>query len=152
MFNSLIRATATFGIATLLATTAYAGDLVINFDDPNPAPKAGFEAAVEAFKKANPDINVTVNINDREAHKTAIRNFLSAEAPDITSWYPGNRMAPFVNAGLFEDVSDMWTSDPNLSSSFEAIKPTMSMNGKQWAYPIPTISGAFITARTSSTN
>jgi len=135
MFKSLIRATATFGTAALLATTAYAGDLVINFDDPNPAPKAGFEAAVEAFKKANPDINVTVNINDREAHKTAIRNFLSAEAPDITSWYPGNRMAPFVKAGLFEDISDMWGSDPNLSTSFEAIKPTMSMDGKQWGVP-----------------
>jgi len=74
------------------STAAFAGDLVINFDDPNPGPKAGFEAAVEAFKTAHPDVNVTVNINDREAHKTAIRNFLSADAPDITSWYPGNRM------------------------------------------------------------
>ena len=119
----------------LLATTALAGDLVINFDDPNPAPKAGFEAAVEAFKKEHPDVNVTVNINDREAHKTAIRNFLSAEAPDITAWYPGNRMAPFVEAGQFEDISDLWASDPNLSTSFEAIKPTMSMNGKQYGVP-----------------
>ena len=48
----------------LMATAAFAGDLVINFDDPNPAPKKGFEDAVAAFKKANPDINVTVNIND----------------------------------------------------------------------------------------
>ena len=98
-------------------------------------PKAGFEAAVEKFKAANPDINVTVNINDREAHKTAIRNFLSADAPDITAWYPGNRMAPFVKAGQFEDISDLWASDPNLSGSFEAIKPTMTMDGKQWGVP-----------------
>ena len=117
------------------ASTAMAGDLVINFDDPNPAPKAGFEAAVAAFKEANPDVNVTVNINDREAHKTAIRNFLSADAPDITAWYPGNRMAPFVEAGQFEDISDLWASDPNLSTSFEAIKPTMTMDGKQWGVP-----------------
>ncbi|EFL89231.1 ABC transporter substrate-binding protein [Ahrensia sp. R2A130] len=121
--------------ATLYATTALAGDLVINFDDPNPKPKLGIEAAVEAFKAANPDINVTLNITDREAHKTAIRNFLSAEAPDVTAWYPGNRMAPFVNAGQFEDISDLWASDPNLSTSFEAIKPTMSMNGKQYGVP-----------------
>ena len=120
---------------SLAASAAHAGDLVINFDDPNPAPKAGFEAAVEAFKKENPDVNVTVNINDREAHKTAIRNFLSADAPDITAWYPGNRMAPFVNAGQFEDISDLWASDPNLSTSFEAIKPTMTMDGKQWGVP-----------------
>ncbi|MBX2826081.1 MAG: extracellular solute-binding protein [Gammaproteobacteria bacterium] len=117
-----------------MSTTALAGDLVINFDDPNPGPKAGFEAAVEAFKAANPDINVTVNINDREAHKTAIRNFLSADAPDITSWYPGNRMAPFVEAGLFEDVSDVWEAN-GFSDSLAAIKPTMTIDGKQWGVP-----------------
>ncbi len=135
MTKSILKIGATFGIAAFMATTALAGDLVINFDDPNPAPKEGFEAAVEKFKAANPDINVTVNIADREAHKTAIRNFLSADAPDITAWYPGNRMAPFVNAGQFEDISDLWASDPNLSTSFEAIKPTMSMDGKQYGVP-----------------
>jgi len=115
--------------------SANAADLVINFDDPNPAPKAGFEAAVEAFKAANPDVNVIVNINDREAHKTAIRNFLSADAPDVTAWYPGNRMGPFVDAGQFEDISDLWASDTNLSTSFEAVKPTMTRDGKQWGVP-----------------
>lgn len=134
MYKSLIRATAALGTAALLATTAFAGDLVINFDDPNPGPKKGFEDAVAKFKEAHPDINVTVNINDREAHKTAIRNFLSADAPDVTSWYPGNRMAPFVEAGQFEDISDLWESE-GLSDSFAAIKPTMSMNGKQWGVP-----------------
>ncbi len=119
----------------VFASNAMAADLVINFDDPNPAPKKGFEAAVEAFKKAHPDVNVIVNINDREAHKTAIRNFLSADAPDITAWYPGNRMAPFVDAGQFEDISDLWKSDPNLSKNFEAIKPTMTRDGKQWGVP-----------------
>lgn len=129
------RTIITLAAGLALATTALAGDLVINFDDPGSAPKAGFEAAVEAFKVAHPDVNVTVNINDREAHKTAIRNFLSANAPDITSWYPGNRMAPFVDAGQFEDVSDLWVSDENLSQNFEAIKPTMTRDGKQWGVP-----------------
>lgn len=122
-------------IAACTTTATFAGDLVINFDDPNPAPKAGFEAAVEAFKMAHPEVNVIVNINDREAHKTAIRNFLSADAPDITAWYPGNRMGPFVDAGQFEDISDLWASDPNLSTSFEAVKPTMTRDGKQWGVP-----------------
>lgn len=121
--------------STFMATAAFAGDLVINFDDLNPAPKKGFEDAVEAFKAANPDINVTVNITDREAHKTAIRNFLSNDAPDVTTWYPGNRMGPFVDAGLFTDISDLWASDANLSSKFEAIKPTMTRDGKQWGVP-----------------
>ena len=134
MLTHLKRVAATLAAFALLAGTAAANELIINFDDPNPKPKQGFMAAVEKFKKANPDIKVTVNINDREAHKTAIRNFLSADAPDITAWYPGNRMAPFVNAGQFEDISDLW-KEQGWSESFAAIKPTMSMNGKQWGVP-----------------
>ncbi|MCY4035255.1 MAG: ABC transporter substrate-binding protein [Hyphomicrobiales bacterium] len=122
-------------MSVAVSSVAMAEDLVINFDDPNPAPKEGFEAAVAAFEAAHPDVNVIVNINDREAHKTAIRNFLSANAPDITAWYPGNRMAPFVDAGQFEDISDLWASDSNLSRNFEAIKPTMTRHGKQWGVP-----------------
>ncbi|MGB1356368.1 MAG: ABC transporter substrate-binding protein [Candidatus Puniceispirillaceae bacterium] len=121
--------------AALMASSAFAGELVIIFDDLNPSPKAAFEKVVSDFSKANPDIDVKLSINDREAHKTAIRNFLSADAPDITAWYPGNRMGPFVDAGQFEDISDMWASDPNLSTSFEAIKPTMTRDGKQWGVP-----------------
>ena len=124
----------TFFVTLFVSSFSLAGDLVINFDDPNPGPKKGFEDAVAKFKAANPDINVTVNINDREAHKTAIRNFLSADAPDVTSWYPGNRMAPFVEAGLFEDVSDLWTSE-GFHNDLAAIKPTMTIDGKQWGVP-----------------
>jgi len=107
---------------------------VLTFDDLNPGPKKGFDDAVAAFQAANPDMEIEVNNTDREAHKTAIRNFLTADAPDITSWYPGNRMAPFVNAGLFEDISDLWESE-GLSESFASIKPTMTIDDKQWGVP-----------------
>ncbi|MEL6746046.1 MAG: ABC transporter substrate-binding protein, partial [Pseudomonadota bacterium] len=135
MYKTLMRATAVVGFAAMLASTAFAADLKIIFDDTNPGPKKGFEDAVAAFKAENPDINVIVSINDREAHKTAIRNFLTADAPDVTSWYPGNRMAPFTDAGLMTDLSDLWASDENLKSNFEAIKPTMTRDGKQWGVP-----------------
>ncbi len=134
--NKLFKHAAITGLASaLMATTALASDLSIIFDDTNPAPKAGFEAAVEAFKKEYPEINVTVSFNDREAHKTAIGNFLTADAPDVTTWYPGNRMAPYTDAGLMMDISDLWASDPNLKDNFNAIKATMTRDGKQWGVP-----------------
>ena len=130
------RALASFAMAAMvLAGSANAGELTIIFNDLNPTPKAAFEKVVADFDAANPDITVKLSINDREAHKPAIRNFLSAGPPDVTAWYPGNRMGPFVDAGLIEDISDLWASDPNLSSSFEAIKPTMTRDGKQWGVP-----------------
>ena len=82
------RALASFATAAMvLAGSANAGELVIIYDDPNPGPKAAFEKVVADFDAANPDITVKLSINDREAHKTAIRNFLSADAPDVTAWY-----------------------------------------------------------------
>ena len=135
MLKTFARTALAAGAFALMASAAHAGDLRIIFDDTNPGPKKGFEDAVEAFKKAHPDVNVTVSLNDREAHKTAIRNFLTADAPDVTTWYPGNRMAPFTDAGLMEDISDLWASDENLSQNFEAIKPTMTRDGKQWGVP-----------------
>lgn len=134
MFNTLKRSAATLALTSVLSAPAFAADLVINFDDLNAAPKEAFETAVEKFKAANPDINVIVNISDREAHKTAIRNFLSAEAPDVTSWYPGNRMAPFVNAGQFTDISDLWEAE-GFHDSLASTKSAMTMNGKQWGVP-----------------
>jgi len=49
MYKLAKRGLSAFAVSAILSGAAFAGDLVINFDDPNPAPKAGFEAAVEAF-------------------------------------------------------------------------------------------------------
>jgi len=134
MTNTLKLKMGTFAATAVFAASAFAGDLVITFDDLNPDPKRAFEEAVAAFEAANPDINVTINNNDREAHKSAIRNFLSANPPDVTSWYPGNRMGPFVDAGLFEPIDDLWAEN-NLNEDMAAVKPTMSRNGKTWGVP-----------------
>ena len=122
-------------VSAFAVTAAMGEDLVITFDDLNPDKKAAYEAAVEAFRKANPDLNVIANNGDREAHKSTIRNALQNDAPDVITWYPGNRMGPFVDAGLFMDISDLWASDENLSANFESIKATMSRDGKQWGVP-----------------
>ena len=122
-------------LGSFFSGTLLASDLVVTFDDLNTDKKAAYEAVIEAFKEANPDINVTANNGDREAHKNTIRNALQNDAPDVITWYPGNRMGPLVDAGLFLDISDLWASDPNLSEKFNAIKPTMSRDDKQWGVP-----------------
>lgn len=134
MFHKTKSVLATLAATAAMTTGAMAADLVINFDDLNPGPKQAFEDAIAQFKSENPDINVIVNNNDREAHKTAIRNFLTADAPDVTSWYLGNRMAPFVDAGLFEPVTDLWAEN-GFNDDLAAIKATMSRDGEIWGVP-----------------
>ena len=116
------------------ATAVQAADLVINYDDLNPDKKAAFDAIVADFQAANPDINVITNVQDREAYKTAIRNFLTSDAPDVASWYAGNRMRPFVDAGLFDDVSDVW-EDNGFSDTLASTKASMTVDGKQYGVP-----------------
>jgi multiple sugar transport system substrate-binding protein len=111
-----------------------AGELVINTDASDPAPKAAFEALAKGFEKANPDVKVKINTFDHEGYKTSIRNFLTAQAPDLATWYAGNRMAPFVNAGLFDDVSDVWAKE-GLNDSFKSAAASMTIDGKKWGLP-----------------
>lgn len=123
-------------IALLASTSAFAQQrtLVFNTDTSDPAPRAAFDMLIADFMAENPDITVTVNMFDHEGYKTAIRNFLTADAPDLANWYAGNRMAPFVNAGQFMDVSDVWAEN-GLSEQLASAEASMTIDGKQWGVP-----------------
>ncbi|MEM7521480.1 MAG: ABC transporter substrate-binding protein [Pseudomonadota bacterium] len=125
---------------TMLAGMAFAdghaklsGDLVIFSDMSNPAPRAVMEGMVERFGAMHPDLNIELTVIDREAYKTQIRNFLTADAPDVANWYAANRMRPYVDAGLFEDISDVW--EGTLSEELASTKGAMTLDGKQWGVP-----------------
>ncbi|WP_281859738.1 ABC transporter substrate-binding protein [Litoreibacter halocynthiae] len=110
------------------------GDLKIFLDTSNPAPRATMESAIAKFGEMNPDLNIETTIIDREAYKTQIRNFLTANSPDVANWYAANRMKPYVEAGLFEDVSDLW-AEPEIAENLASTKGAMTIDGKQWGVP-----------------
>lgn len=116
------------------SVTATGAELVINYDGSDPAPKKAFELVIEKFEAANPDVEVKWNLFDHEGYKTSIRNFLTADAPDIAAWYAGNRMAPFVKAGLFEPVDDVWAEN-DLDSQLASTAPSMTIDGRKWGVP-----------------
>lgn len=134
MFRNVKTALAAMVSASLLASTALAGNLVINTDTSDPAPKAAFEALIEGFKAENPDVEVTWNLFDHEGYKTSIRNFLTAESPDIAAWYAGNRMLPYVKAGLFEPVDDVWDEN-GLRALFPSAEAAMTIDDHLWGVP-----------------
>jgi len=121
-------------VATVFSSTLFAGTLVINTDQADPAPKKAFADLVKGFEAKHPDIKVKMNIFDKEGYKTSIRNFLTAEAPDLATWYAGNRMLPYVNAGLFEPVDDVW-AEQNLDKSLASAAASMTIDGKKWGVP-----------------
>jgi multiple sugar transport system substrate-binding protein len=118
----------------LTCSTALAGEITLNSDHSDPAPKKAMEELIADFQAANPDITVKWNNFDHEGYKSAIRNFLTADAPDVAAWYAGNRMAPFVKAGLFEDVTDVWTAN-GLDDQLKSAASAMTIDGKKWGVP-----------------
>lgn len=138
--RSTLKASALALTAALAASTAFAGshslsgDLKIFLDTSNPAPRATMEAMIGRFQDMHPDLNIETTVIDREAYKTQIRNFLTADAPDVATWYAANRMRPYVEAGLFEDVSDLW-AEPAIADNLASTKGAMTIDGKQWGVP-----------------
>src|SRR6056297_2433924 len=128
-------------LAALLASSLLAGpaaaeltgDLKVFLDTSNPAPRATMEDMIARFQEMHPDLAIETTIIDREAYKTQIRNFLTANPPDVANWYAGNRMAPYVDAGLFEDVSDLWAGE--IGENLASTKGALTMDGKQWGVP-----------------
>ncbi|MEL0608679.1 extracellular solute-binding protein [Vibrio atlanticus] len=125
---------ATAVLAASVSATSFAGTLVINSDASDPAPKEAWGEIINRFEKENPDITVKYNLYDHESYKTTIRNWLVTSPPDVVFWYAGNRMKAFVDRGLFEDVSDIWT-DNNMQQDFAAAAPAMTVKGKQYGVP-----------------
>jgi len=122
-------------LALSVSAAVAEGNLVISANTSDQAPRAAFEAVVEKFKAANPDINVEFNVIEHEAYKTAIRNFLVADSgPDVGFWFAGNRMAGFVADGLFADISDVW-ADNGLADAMASTMPSITFDGKQYGLP-----------------
>lgn len=139
MHSILKTSLAALTAAGITATTASAdshalsGDLRIISDMSNPAPRAVMEGLVADFGEMHPDLNIELTVVDREAWKTQIRNALGANPPDVVNWYAANRMRPYVEAGLFADISDLW-NEPELAA-LASTKGAMTIDGAQWGVP-----------------
>ena len=122
-------------VAVLAAVPALAQQRTLRYyADFDPAPLAAMEQIIAKFEAANPDIDVVLQNFDHEGYKTAIRNFLTADPPDLANWYAGNRMAPFVTSGQFMDVTDVWTAN-GLDKSLASAAASMTIDGKKWGVP-----------------
>jgi multiple sugar transport system substrate-binding protein len=132
LFKTLLLGSAA---VALMAGAALAEQRVVKYNaDYDAGPLKGMEALIADFEAANPDIDIQLTNFDHEGYKTAIRNFLTADAPDLANWYAGNRMAPFVKAGQFMDVSDVWEAN-GLKEQMASSLGGMTMDGKQWGVP-----------------
>lgn len=120
--------------ATLFATMAQAGTLAVNIAYKGASQRTVWQATLDEFKKANPDVELKVAFVDEEAYKIQLPNWLSSEAPDVVTWHNGERMAYYASRGLFEDLSGDWAKN-NWNETYASSKEASSYKGKQYAMP-----------------
>jgi multiple sugar transport system substrate-binding protein len=136
--RSIMKTGATaLAAGTMLAGSGLAQDLSgtlrIISDMSNPAPRAIMEGLAADFAAMHPDLEVELTIVDREAWKTQIRNALSANPPDVVNWYAANRMRPYVDAGLFMDITDWWEAGDY--DGLESVRGALTIDDRQWGIP-----------------
>lgn len=86
----------------------------------DPIPRAFDEKVVGMWNDAHPEMPVEHSIIAHEDFKTAIRAYLVADpAPDVLTWFAGNRAQFFIDKGLIADISDIW--DEAYAPGFKAL-------------------------------
>lgn len=90
---------------------------------------------IGADYQAATGIEVIINNMEHEAHKTAIRSYLTVSAPDICFWFSGNRMKAFVERGLFDDISDLFERE-NLAPVLGLTKNAVTIGERQYGLPL----------------
>lgn len=114
-------------------TLAQAKVITYNSNQSDPVPRAFDEKIVKMWNDKNPDMQVKHSIVEHEAFKQAIRTYLVADpAPDVLTWFAGNRARFFIDKGLIADISDLWKSegyDKTIAPGFKALG---TVNDKQY--------------------
>jgi multiple sugar transport system substrate-binding protein len=129
----VIRSAALFALAALSCAAA-AGTLVVNANTSDPAPRAAWEAAVQRFQRAHPEVEVRLNVYDHESYKKSIRNWLTGIPPDVVFWFAGHRMRQFVSPGLLEDVSALYPPEVRTALHPSAVE-LVSAGARQYGVP-----------------
>jgi ABC-type glycerol-3-phosphate transport system substrate-binding protein len=127
-------------VALVAPVAAQGGPSYVTFNSysSDPVPRAFEEKIVGMWNDAHPEMPVEQSIINHEDFKQAIRAYLTADpAPDVMTWFAGNRAAFFVDRGLIADISDMWNANgfnETYAPGFRALAAT----GTDGIYFLPT--------------
>jgi multiple sugar transport system substrate-binding protein/raffinose/stachyose/melibiose transport system substrate-binding protein len=86
--------------------------IMYNSYNGDPIPRAFDETIVAAWNEMHPEMPIEHSIIAHEDFKQAIRAYLTADpAPDVMTWFAGNRARFFIDKGLIMDFSSAWDAN-----------------------------------------
>lgn len=110
--------------------------VIYNSYNSDPEPRRVDEMLVEMFNEQNPDTPLDYSVVQHEDFKQAIRAYLVADpAPDVMTWFAGNRARFFIDKGLIMDISDVWEAEGWTEDYPKGFMAMSSVDGKQYFLP-----------------
>lgn len=102
----------------------------------DPEPRRVDEMLVQMFNEQNPDTPLDYSVVQHEDFKQAIRAYLVADpAPDVMTWFAGNRARFFIDRGLIMDISDVWESEGWNEDYPKGFRALSTVDDKQYFLP-----------------
>lgn len=127
-----------FAVGLLVPAAVAQGPQYITYNSMHgdPIPRAFDEEMVAMWNEAHPLMPVEHSIIAHEDFKQAIRAYLTADpAPDVLTWFAGERARFFIDRGLIADISDVFEEygfNETYAPGFVALA---SVEGKQYFLP-----------------
>lgn len=118
--------------------TAAQGPQYITYNSYNgdPIPRAFDEKIVGMWNEQNPLVPVEHSIIAHEDFKQAIRAYLTADpAPDVMTWFAGERARFFIDKGLIADISDVYADNGFNEAYAPGFIALASVDDKQYFLP-----------------
>lgn len=136
-FGMLLTILLIVAVVVPMAVSAQAPETIVyNSMHGDPTPRAFDEKVVAMWNEANSLMPIEHSIIAHEDFKQAIRAYLTATpAPDVLTWFAGNRAQFFIERGLIADISDMWVEnnfDELYAPGFNALA---TVDGAQYFMP-----------------
>lgn len=110
--------------------------VIYNSYQSDPEPRRVDEMLVQMFNEQNPDTPLDYSVVQHEDFKQAIRAYLVADpAPDVMTWFAGNRARFFIDKGLILDISDVWQQEGWLEDYPKGFLALSTVGDKQYFLP-----------------
>ncbi len=125
-------------LPSIFSLAANAGSLVIAANPVDGKQRTAFNIQIDTFKRAHPDIQVTLKIQEHENYKRYIRSNLEKSAPiaDVIYWFGGASLRDFAAKGWIQDLSELWQEQGWQDSFTPAAKDAASFDAGQYGLPL----------------
>jgi multiple sugar transport system substrate-binding protein len=98
-------------LVCVFVISGFASRIIVNSYMSDPAPRQTFTELVKMFEEQNPGYEVVVNTFAHEDFKTLLRTWLgSRNAPDVVTWFAGERMRYFASRDLLAPIDEIFTN------------------------------------------